>query len=434
MQYTTKMLINTILQQKLEKERILSISYVNRQKLAAAVKFRDSDLIKLITGPRRAGKSVFAFLLLKDKDFAYLNFDDENLLGVRNYDEIICCLSEAYPGARTVLFDEIQNLPQWEIFVNKLQRRGYNLILTGSNANLLSSELATVLTGRYIDTEVLPFDFREFLSAKGCVAKAEDLAIPETKGKLSGYLDEYVKSGGFPEIVMKKLEARAYLETLFDAVLFKDVVKRHRIRFAQKIYDLLMFLIANFACEFSFTKLKNSLNFNSTNTVEKYIGYLQDAYLMFYLNRFSFKSSEQLRAPKKVYFADNGFISAKSFQFSENSGRLIENTVFTELLSRGYIPNRTLFYYKTRNKKEMDFLLRQSSAVSGLIQVCFNVGNHDIKNREVKALIEASGELKCERLLVITWDYQAEEEVKGVKVRFIPLLNWLLAPETITKP
>lgn len=141
-------------------------AYIKREKLNFAQKFLDTDLIKIITGPRRAGKSVFAFLLLKNIKFAYINFADENLLKVKNYDEILNALFEVYPDAKIVFFDEIQNLNNWEIFVNKLQRRGYNIILTGSNAKLLSKELATNLTGRYINIEVLPFSFTEFLTAR----------------------------------------------------------------------------------------------------------------------------------------------------------------------------------------------------------------------------------------------------------------------------
>jgi len=348
------MLKDIVLQHKIEKEKFLSKEYILREKLVFAKKNLETDLMKVITGSRRVGKSVFAMLLLKNRNFAYLNFDDENLLKVKNYDEIVKAIFEVYPKPEFIFFDEIQNLENWELFVNKLQRRGCNLILTGSNAKLLSKELGTVLTGRYIPIEILPFSFKEFLKAKDFKIKKEYLEIPENKGKILNYLDEYLKNGGFPEVTVKNLDAGNYLETLFDAILFKDVVKRHKVRFPQKIYDLSFYLVSNFSSEFSFTKLKKVLDFQSVVTVQNYLKYLEEAYLVFTLNRFSFKAKEQIKTPKKVYLIDNSFITAKSFQFSQNLGKLMENLVFNEFLRKGYKPNKNIFYYKTRNGKEIE--------------------------------------------------------------------------------
>jgi len=386
----------------------------------------DSDLIKIITGPRRAGKSVFSILLLKDKNFAYLNFDDDNLLKVDNYDEILKVLFEVYPESKFILFDEIQNLNNWEVFVNKLQRRGFNLILTGSNARLLSKELATALTGRCISVEILPFSFSEFLKAADFNFTSENLALPETKGNLLNFLDNYLKNGGFPEIVTKNLDVKKYLDTLFDAILFKDVVKRYNVRFSQKIYDLALYLISNFCSEFSFTKLKNILDFRSTNTVQNYLRYLEEAYLFFFLNRFSFKMSLQLKAPKKIYLCDNGFILAKAFRFSQNIGKLMENLVFLQLLRKGYRPNIDFFYYKTRNNREVDFIMRKDTEIKELIQVCYNLQEINVKEREIKSLIEAGRELNCFNFLIITWDEEREETYKNKTIKYIPLWKWLL--------
>jgi len=420
------MIKDTILQHKLEQERLLSKEYIVREKLNFAKKFLDTDLIKVITGPRRSGKSVFSILFLKNRKFAYLNFDDENLLKFKNYDEIVKTIFEIYPKSKYVLFAEIQNLENWEFFVNKLQRRGYNLILTGSNAKLLSKELGTVLTGRYIPIEIFPFSFKEFLVAKNFEIKKEYFEIPETKGKIFNYLDSYLKSGGFPEVVVKNLEAKPYLETLFDAVLLKDVVKRYNVRFSQKIYDLAIYLISNFSSEFSFTKLKNILNFRSVNTVQNYLKYLEEAYLFFSLNRFSFKAKEQIKSPRKIYLVDNGFILAKSSQFSQNIGKLMENLVFVEILRRGYELNKGIFYYKTRNKKEVDFVLKEGLKIKKLIQVCYEINKLEIERRELKSLVEASEELNCNDLLIITWDREGSKKFKGKKIKLVPLYKWLL--------
>lgn len=421
-----KMTKDTILQHRLEKEKILSKRYILRERLEFGNKFIESDLIKVITGPRRAGKSVFCILLLKEKNFAYLNFDDENLIKIKNYDEIVKAIFEVYPESKHVLFDEIQNLRNWELFVNKLHRRGFNLILTGSNAKLLGKELATTLTGRYIPIEIFPFSFREFLKAKNFEIKEEEFNTPEIKGKILNHLDEFLKNGGFPEVIVKDLDPKAYLETLFDSILFKDVVKRYKVKFSQKLYELATYLIGNPCAEFSFTRLRNILSFRSTNTLQKYLNYLEEAYLLFPLNRFSFKISEQIKTPKKVYIADNGFILAKSFQFSENIGKLMENLVFVENLRRGNKLNENIFYYKTKNGREVDFILKDGIRIKELIQVCYDISDMEVKERELKSLVSASKELNCNDLAVISWDYEAREEFKGKKINFIPLWKWLL--------
>ena len=421
------MIKNILLQHKLEKDKFLSREYILREKLNFAKKSLNADLIKIITGSRRAGKSVFSILLLRNKNFAYLNFDDENLLKIKNYDEILKAIFEVYRKVDFILFDEIQNLENWELFVNKLQRRGYNLILTGSNSKLLSKELGTVLTGRYLPIEIFPFSFKEFLKAKKFKVKKEYLALPELKGKILNYLDEYLKNGGFPEVVVKDLDPKTYLETLFDAILLKDVVKRYKIRFSQRIYDLATYLISNFCSEFSYTKLRNVLEFRSTNTIKSYLKYLEEVYLVFPLNRFSFKLKEQVKSPRKIYLVDNGFILAKSFQFSQNLGRLMENLVFIEILRRGHKLNRDVFYYKTKNGREVDFLLKEGAKIRQLIQVCYNLDNLGVKERERKSLLRAGDELKCKNLTVITHDYEIEEEIKGKKIKFIPLWKWLIS-------
>ncbi len=419
------MIKDIILQHKAEKERFLSKDYIVRDNSVRAREFLKNDLIKVITGPRRAGKSVFSFLLLKDENFAYLNFDDEKLLSIKDHDEIIKAVFEVYPGSQFIFFDEIQNLENWELFVNKLQRRGYNLILTGSNANLLKKELSTVLTGRYIPVEIFPFSFAEFLKAKNLRLNQEEKKLPEVKGKILNYLYEYLKNGGFPEVVVKNMDAGLYLETLFDAVLFKDVVKRHNVRFSQQIYNLALYLLSNACSEFTFTRLRNSLEFRSTSTVQKYLDYLEESYLFFSLNRFSFKMKEQVKTPRKAYAVDNGFILARAFQTSANSGKLMENLVLREILRNGYRLNETVFYYKTRNGKEVDFVLKEGLKITALLQACFDVENIETKNREIKALCEAGEELECNKFLLITWDYEGEEACKKGTIHYIPLFKWL---------
>lgn len=418
--------------QKQQKEQLLTLPYIKRSKEPFGHKWLDSDLIKVILGPRRAGKSVYGLTLLKDRPFMYFNFDDEVISGADGVDtnELMKELHSAYGQIKNILFDEIQNLPNWELFLNRLHREGYNLVITGSNAHLLSKELATHLTGRHMPIEILPFNFEEFLKAKKFTINPEYRSLPKNHGELLNLMDAYLVNGGFPEVAVNNLDPRDYLEVLFDALLFKDVVKRHKIKYSTQISNLGSHLINNFSNLYTTRKLMGVLDLKSTTTVEKYIHFLEEAYLIFSLRRYSPKSVERIRSPRKVYVVDNGFISAKVIQHSPDKGRLMENLVFIDLVKRGYKPNLDLFYYKTRNDREVDFIVKEGHVATELIQVCYQSMTPEVEHRESKALFEASGELGVKKLTVITWDEKKEVTKGGLKVEFQPLHEWLLEAQT----
>lgn len=422
------MLKDIVLRQKQEKEQLLSLSYIERTKGREAKKWLDSDLIKVVLGPRRAGKSVFSLMLLKSRPFIYFNFDDEILTGTNgmNLDELMKELHAAYGKTKTMLFDEIQNLPSWELFVNRLHRQGYNLILTGSNAKLLSRELATALTGRHIPIEIMPFDFKEFLRAKNYQIGRQYQTLPQKRAEILKLMEDYLLSGGFPEVVVKGLNTKEYLDILFDSLLFKDVVKRHKVKFSTQIDNLASYLINNFCNYYSLRKLVSVLNFRSGVTVEKYTGYLEEAYVVFSLRRYSAKAGERIKSPRKIYVVDNGFVEAKAVQHSPDKGRLMENLVFTELIKRGLKYNRDLFYYKTRNDREVDFVFKKGTIVDKLMQVSYQTGDLDIEQREIKGLIEASEELNVNKLTVLTWDEEKRVERNKQIINFVPLWKWLV--------
>ncbi|RLI91744.1 MAG: hypothetical protein DRO95_03710 [Candidatus Altiarchaeales archaeon] len=333
-------------------------------------------------------------------------------------------MKEIYGDVKILLLDEIQNLDGWELWVNSLCRRDYNLIVTGSNARLLSKELATHLTGRYLEFEVFPFSFREYLRWKDFDLENIEY-IEEKQGKLKHELRKYLLRGGFPELIVKELD-ESYLRTLFYAIIYKDVVERWNIRYPRRIEDLSRYLVANAPMLYTFTKLRKILNFRSTLTVENYTAYIKEAYLIFSLEQFSFKLKERLKAPRKCYAIDTGLINAISSKFIDELGRLIENAVFLELRRRGLIENRDIFYYRDSRGGEVDFLVKNGLKVRELIQVCYNLEDFSTRERELKSLVKASKELNCKNLSVITWDYSGEEEFKGKKIRFIPLWKWLL--------
>lgn len=414
--------------QKQQKEQLLSLPYITRSKEPFGHKWLSSDLIKVILGPRRAGKSVFGLTLLKEMPFMYFNFDDEVISGEKGVDtnELMKELHSVYGPVKNILFDEIQNLPNWELFVNRLHREGYNLVITGSNAHLLSKELATHLTGRHMPIEILPFNFEEFLKAKKFNIHPEYRNLPQNHGELLNLMDNYLINGGFPEVAVNNADPKDYLEVLFDALLFKDVVKRHKIKFSTQISNLGSHLINNFSNLYTTRKLMDVLSLKSTTTVEKYINFLEEAYLVFSLRRYSPKSAERIRSPRKVYVVDNGFITAKAVQHSPDKGKLMENLVFIDLVKQGYRPNLDLFYYKTRNNREVDFVLKEGHVATELIQVCYQSLTPEVEQRETKALFEASDELKVNKLTVLTWDEKREVEKDGLKVEFKPLHEWLL--------
>lgn len=409
-----------ILSQKWELENKLKENYVERDTAPIDVA---SPLIKIVMGPRRSGKSFFTihFLNKSVPGFGYLNFDDERLTDIKNYDDLINAINIVYGNPKHILFDEIQNLPKWELFVNRLQRSGLNLIITGSNSNLLSKELATHLTGRYSAIDIFPFSFAEYIHAEG-----RELTSSEIAAKLL----QYIMTGGYPEPFIKKLDHKEYISMLVNSIIYKDIIKRYKIRSAQRIEDLALYLISNTAKEASFNRLSGVSNVKSPHTVEKYISYLEEAYLFFNIRRFSYKVKEQLASNRKIYVIDNGLIYAKAFQISANQGILYENTVASQLLRRANKEDLNVYYYKNAQQEEVDFVIKRGTGVEQLIQVCYDMSNPDMFKREIRALLKAGSELQCSNLLVINSNIEKIETAEwfGTKgtVKYLPLWKWLL--------
>src|SRR3989344_5908930 len=411
------MIRDILLLQKRELEKRLNERYIERD---AIKKFND-NLVNVIIGPRRAGKSFFAVHMLnKLGKFGYVNFDDEKLVEIKDYDEIISMINSLYNHPKYILFDEIQNLEKWELFVNRIQRQGHNLVITGSNSNLLSRELSTHLTGRHSLTSIFPFSFKEFL-------KLENKEL--TKSEIKEKLFYYANYGGYPEPIVKKMDSKEYLSTLFSSIIYKDIIKRFKIRYPQAIEDLAVYLISNTANEFSYNSLSKITKCKSVHTIEKYLSYLQEAFIFFKLEKFSFKVKEQMSSNKKIYCIDNGFINAKAFKFSQDMGKLYENLVaisLKKLEMNGFI---NIYYWKNVQQEEVDFIVKDGLKIRELIQVCYNTIDIKTKERETRALIKASKELKCNNLIVITEDYEKEENIEwfGTKrmIKFIPLWKWL---------
>jgi hypothetical protein len=413
------MIRDIILNQQRELEQKQKEKYIVRE---AVIKSGNTGLINVIIGPRRAGKSFFGMhAAAGTSSMGYVNFDDERLIGVTNFDQILEAVRAVYAEPRVLLLDEIQNLPRWELIVNRLQREGMQLVITGSNSTLLSSELATHLTGRYLPTHIFTFSFREFL------------AIHErtyTESELGEKFLDYLIHGGYPEPWIKSLDFKDYLQVLFDSILFKDIVKRHRIRFGGTLESLATWLISNISSVFSFTSLSKDIRISSVHTLQKYLNFLEEAFIFFTIPRFSYKVREQQKSGKKIYCFDNGFYSARAFQFSPDYGRLLENLIATELKKRSLAEGIKIFYWKGREQEEVDFVIQEGLRISQLIQVCWSVENSRTREREVRSLLKASRELNCIVLKVITNDYERTDHASwfGIKgeVEFVPARKWLM--------
>lgn len=407
-----------ILNQRKERDELLSRTYLTRRNNQNVDLLLSSHLIKLITGPRRVGKSTQALLMLRGKNFAYLNFDSQPLLDAWDADLVIRMLDDVYPGYEYLLLDEVQNLDAWDMWVSELYRKGVNLIITGSNARMLSSEMATVLTGKYLQVKMLPFSLEEFFDWNKLdlhALKSEQMA------EMSVLTDDYLRNGGYPEVVASRQLTHSYLDTLFDSIIWKDVAKRHNVRNITDLNNLATYLASNFCNPVSANDLTEELGFSSVNTTKKYMDYLQEPYLFYYLPRYNNKLKLMNKAPRKVYIVDNGFVAAEAFSLSENLGRLLENQVFIELIRRGYDIEKTMFYYRSRNDKEVDFVLRKGTHIEQLVQVCYDMSSPKTEKREVDSIVECAGELKCNNLVIVTYNDKRIIEKGGYIINVVPI-------------
>lgn len=405
-----------------------------------------SQKIIAVTGPRRSGKTYLLFLLMKRlinqgvlrERILYVNFDDPRLLPFSAQDMEILLESyrELYPELRNkvnfIFFDEIQNVKDWEIGVRRIfDTKKFHLFLTGSSSKFLSKEIATQLRGRAVRFEILPFSFREFLKALG-IKLEKDTIYSQERFSIKKHLDMYLKMGGFPEIVLEKnldLKVRIlkeYLETMF----FKDLVERYKIKNQSVIRELMKYLVSNTAGLFSlnaFFKWIKQTYPVTKRTLINYVSSLEDIGLFSLVRKFSYSLKEQTQTQRKCYIVDNGLRSVYGFKFSEDKGKILENTVFLELRHRQTKDLlMEIFYWQDYQKRGVDFVVIQGRTIMTLIQACLDVNDFKTKEREVASLVKAGRELRCRDLMVITLDYEKEERIQRQTIIFKPLWKWLI--------
>lgn len=419
--------MNTIIQnQRKERDELLARPYLMRKSNTDISVLLSNQMIKLITGPRRVGKSTYALLMLQGKNFAYLNFDDNLLLTGWDEELVMHTLDEVYPDYEYLLLDEVQNLTDWDVWVSKLYRRGKNLVITGSNAKMLSSEMATVLTGRYLQVEMLPFSLSETIEWKGIGINGNGINDMQN-AEVTVIADDYLRNGGYPETIDMRSITRSYLSTLFDSIIWKDVAKRHNIRNISDLNDLALYLLSNFCNPLSANDIAKELSFTSVTTTRKFMDYLHEPYLFYYLPRFNNKLKLMKKAAIKVYIIDNGFVTSKAFNISENIGRLLENEVFVQLLRQGFQVETSLFYYRSRNDREVDFVTRNGAQIYQLIQVCYDMTSPKTEKREITSLIECAEELKCDNLIIVTNNDEREIKKDGYTIKIVPFVKFATA-------
>lgn len=425
----TQKLKKIITDQKEEAEELLKQeSFIERDlDLLRLKRYLSKPNLLVISGVRRCGKSILALLILRGEKFGYLNFDDERLAGFTHED--FDALLEAFywlygEDLEYFIFDEIQDIEKWQFFINRLRRRK-KIIVTGSNAKLLGGELSTHLTGRYLDFTLWPFSFREYLRFKKVSLDAEALFSTKKISQIKKSLSEYLTVGGFPEAYSF---GKGIVQRIYGDIVNKDILFRHKIRHKTTFKELSNYLMANFSHEMSYSKLKNIFGIKNIHTVKNYVNYLSESFLVFAVEKFSFKLKQQILAAKKIYGIDPGLIDAMSFQSSQNSGKILENTVFLELWRRKsyFGEDISTYFWKDYSGKEVDIVVKKGKNIIFLIQVCYSLSSMGTRDREFDALLRASKELRCNQLMIITADESGEEIYKGKKIQLVPLWQWLV--------
>ena len=379
-------------------------------------KYLTTKQIVVISGIRRSGKSTLLKQLADElKNFYYINFDDERLIDfkVSDFNDLLA-VWQKQGSSKNILIDEIQNVDKWERFVRRIHEEGYKVFITGSNAKLLSSELATHLTGRYVKIELYPFSFKEFLLFQQ--TKISELTT-KNKARILKAFDNYLWGGGFPEYLQYQDEE--FLKRTYEDIIYKDIISRFGIREIKTFRQLANYLFTNFAKETSYNSLKNILNIKTVVTVKDYISFLQESYLLFELFKYDYSLKKQYVSNKKIYVIDNGLRNKTAFSFSADCGRLLENLVFIELKRR----QNEVYYFK--HKTECDFIISAKNKITQAIQVTDSL-DADNKKREIDGLMEAMEQFKLKAGLILTANQSARYVIEKKVIDVKPIWQWLI--------
>ena len=390
----------------------------------------NSPLAQVVIGVRRSGKSTLCSKVMLESGlpFGYINFDDDRLgkLTVDAFDTLLRALYQLNGDFNHLFLDEVQNIEGWELFVNRMLRQGMHMLITGSNANLLSGELATHLTGRYHQIELMPFSFQEYCSCKDVNTSSYTTKAIALRDKA---LNDYLFAGGFPELLLlSEAEQGDYVRSLVRTIVEKDIAKRYKLRYAQTLMDVANQVLDEFSQEHSFATVQKKHNLKSPNTAKKYLQYLQNAYLVLAMPRFSLKSSER-RSVHKYYAIDPAMIAKRDEALmTESLGLRLENMIAVELKRRAAIDEQ-IYYFRKVREYEVDFVRVKGTQVQELIQVTYDFTLPRIKlyNREVGNLVKASNILHCDNLTLVMMYGEQRDIVEGGKtIHCVLATDWLL--------
>lgn len=408
-------------------EQSVPSDYHYRSAEKKLISFIANKEVTVITGVRRCGKSVLMNKIRKqskEQDY-YFNFEDDRLAAFTNNDFQLLyeIFLELFGEQQTFYFDEIQNIPGWEMFVRRLYDAGNKVIITGSNATLFSDELGTRLTGRYMSLSVYPFSFYEYSYHRKPDLFEHMNASTKQVSKIKQLFNEYCVFGGIPEYT--KYHQADYLHALYESIIFRDIVARYKLSNAGILKKLVFFLASNCSKETTYSSLKKLLGVGSVTTISDYCSYLENSYLCFFLSRYSVSVKTQLRSPKKVYFIDHALVKKLGFSFSDDYGRMLENIVFIELKRR----HKLIYYHQ--EKKECDFIVQDGAKIIEAIQVCQTLVSPITKQREMDGLVEALATYSLKEGMILTEDEEAEETITKdntkYKIKIIPLWKWLIS-------
>ncbi len=412
-------------------------------------KFAGSGEAVVVMGPRRSGKTTICLQVLREMiangmdkaQTLYVNFEDPALETLLTGPEAMERIYRSYrllvnrDKDVILVLDEVQNVPRWEKWVRSMhEKKEAKIIVTGSSSRLLSSEIATVLTGRTLSVFVFPLGFGDFLRFRGVqITEAYEAIAKENEVK--GLLLEYMEFGGFPKVVIEQdpLVKKSLLKEYFDGVVFRDIIQRYRIKDIQLIRNLAELCLNGISSLTSANRMREALirivgRKISGNKVVDFMGHLESSFLMFFVPIFSYKVKEQKLYPKKAYAVDAGLANAVAFKFSDDTGRMAENIVFLHLKKLALEKNLQLFYWRDEQQREVDFVVKQGLKATRLIQVCWDVRGEKARERENRILAKACEAFGLKEGVVVTGDFEGEETLEGRRVRYVPIWKFLLEP------
>ena len=381
----------------------------------------DSEVV-VLSGVRRCGKSTLLQEIRSKQNESdyFFNFDDDRVLKftVNDFQILTELFIELFGTQNTYYFDEIQNIEGWERYIRRLRDYGSKVFITGSNASMLSRELGTHLTGRYVRRELFPFSFREFLRLKDVDYPEPGLLSTNEKALLKGHFNSYFESGGFPDFL--KSGNKEYLKSLYESVLYRDVMVRNNLTNEKELLELVYYISSNVGKLMSYNSLAKVVGVKNATTISNYIAFLQDSYLVFMVNKYDVSLKKQIQNAKKGYLIDLGLLRTLAFHHTEDNGRLLENLVFLELKRKG----KEIYYH--HQKKECDFVIREKSKIVEAIQVSWSIEVESTYNRELAGLLDAVNTYGLKEGLILTESMERELEVEGVRIRIKPVWKWML--------